>query len=80
MSLVRGDLHIGDGLDPFEQSGGLPHGRDQMRPYVGTSILIFKGIQKSIKICHADGHVGTWCLKHLLISNHVKSIVKVVWG
>jgi len=59
MSLVRGDLHIVDGLDPFEQSGGLPHGRDQMRPYVGTNVLIFWGIWKSIKICHGNGHVGT---------------------
>jgi len=78
MSLVRGDLRIGDGLDPFEQSSGLSYGSDQMRSYVGSSVLIFWSIWKSIEICHGNGHVGTWCLEHLLISNHVESIIKVV--
>ena len=79
MSLVGGDLCIGDGMDTFEQSSGLSHGHDQMHPYVGTNVVIFWSIWKAIKICHGDGHIGTWCLEHLLISNHVKSIIKVVW-
>jgi len=80
MSLVGGDLCIGDGLDPFEQSGGLSHRGDQMCPYVGSNILIFWSIWKSIEVCYGDGYIGAWCLEHLLISDHVESIIKVVWN
>ena len=38
MSLVGSDLRIGDGLDPFLQSSGLSHGRDQMRSCVGSNV------------------------------------------
>ena len=80
MSLVGGDLRIENGLNPFEQSSGLSHGRDQMRPYIGPNILIFGSIGKAIQVCHGDGHVGTWCLVDLLISDHVESIIEITWG
>ena len=80
MSLVGGDLRIGDGLDPFEQSSGLSHGRDQMRPYVGSNVLIFGSIGKAIQVCHGDGYVGAWCLVDLLIFDHVESIIEIMWG
>ena len=80
MSLVGGDLRIGYGLNPFEQSSGLSHGHDQMRPYVGSNVLIFGSIGKAIQVCHGDSHVGAWCLVDLLISDHVKSIIETMWG
>jgi len=48
MSPVEGYLRVGDGLDPFEQSSGLSHGRDQMRSYVGSNVLIFRSVGKAI--------------------------------
>jgi len=80
MSLVGGELRIGNGLNPFEQSSGLSHGRDQMRTYVGSNVLIFGSIGKAIQVCHGDGHVGAWCLVDLLISDHVESIIEIMWG
>ena len=80
MSLVGGDLRIGNGLNPFEQSSDLSHGRNQMRPYVGSDVLIFGGVRKAIQVCHDDSHVGAWCLVDLLISDHVKSIIEIMWG
>ena len=80
MSLVGGDLRIGNGLSPFEQSSGLSNGRDQMHPYVGSNVLIFGSIGKAIQVCHGDGQVGAWCLADLLISDHVKSIIEIMWG
>ena len=80
MSLVGGDLRVGNGLNPFEQSSGLSHGRDQMCPYIGLNVLIFGSIGKVIQVCHGDGHVGAWCLVDLLISDHVESIVEIMWG
>jgi len=78
-SLVGGGLRIGDGLGPLEQSSGLSHHGDQMCPYVGPNALIFWSIWESIKVCHGDGYIGAWCLEHLLVSDHVESIIKVVW-
>jgi len=80
MSVVGGDLLIGNGLNPFEQSSGLSHGRDQVRPYVGSDVLIFRSIGKAIQVCHGDGHVGDWCYVDLLISDHVESIIEIMWG
>jgi hypothetical protein len=51
-----------------------------MRPNVGSNVLIFGSIGKAIQVCHGDGHVGAWCLVDLLISNHVESIIEVMWG
>ena len=51
-----------------------------MRPNVGSDVLIFGSIGKAIQVCHGDGHVGTWCLVDLLISDRVKSIIKIMWG
>ena len=78
--LVEGDLRVGNGLNSFKQSSGLSHGRNQMRPYVGSDVLIFGGVGKAIQVCHGDSHVGAWCLVDLLISDHVKSIIKIMWG
>jgi len=79
MSLARGNLRIGDSLDPFEQSSSLSHRGDQMRSYIRSDVLIFWIIGRSIKVCHGDGHISAWCLVDLLISDHVKSITEVVW-
>ena len=79
MSLVGGDLRVGDGLDPFEQSSGLSHGRDQMCPYVGSNVLVFRSIEEAIQVCHGNGDIGAWCLIDLLISDHVESIAKIIW-
>jgi len=48
MSLVGGDFRVGDGLDSFEHSSGLSHGRDQMCPYVGSNVLVFRSIGEAI--------------------------------
>ena len=80
VSLVGGDLCIGCGSNPFEQSSGLSHGRDEMRPNVGSDVLIFGSIGKAIQVCHGNSHVGAWCLVDLLISDHVESIIEVMWG
>jgi len=80
MSLVGGDLRIGNGSNPLEQSSGLSHGRNQMRLYVGSDVLIFGGVGKAIQVCHGDSHVGAWCLVDLLISDHVESIIEIMWG
>ena len=80
MSLIRGYLRIGDSLDPFKQRGGLSHGRDQMCSYIGSDALVLQSIGESIQVCHGYSHVGAWCLVDLLISDHVESVTKVVWG
>jgi len=51
-----------------------------MRPYIGSNVLIFGSIGKAIQVCHGDDHIGAWCLVDLLISDHVKSIIEIVWG
>jgi len=58
MSLVRGNLRIGDGLDPFEQSSGLSHRGDEICSYVRSDVQIFWSVGESIKVCHGDGHIG----------------------
>jgi len=42
-------------------------------------VLVFWSIGKSIKVCHGDSHISTFCLVDLLISDHVESITEVVW-
>jgi len=79
VSLVGGNLCIGDGLDPFEQSSGLPHRGDQMCSYIGSDALVLWSVGESIQVCHSNSHVGAWRLVDLLIPDHVKSIAKVVW-
>jgi len=79
MSLVGGGLHIGDDLDPYEQSSGLSRRGDQVCPYVGPDVLIFWSIWKSIEVCHGDGYISAWFLEHLLVTDYVESIIKVVW-
>ena len=80
MSLVGGDLRIGNGSNPLEQSSGLSHGRNQMRPYVGSDVLTFGSVGKAVQVRLGDCHVGAWCLVDLLISDHVKSIIETMWG
>ena len=56
----------------------MSNGGDQVCSYVGPNILVLWRVRESLEICHNDGHVGAWGLEHLLVSHHVKSIVKVV--
>jgi len=79
MSLVGGNLHVGDGLDPFEQSGCLSHRSDQMRSYTGSDALVFWGIGESVQVCHGNSHVSAWRLVDWLIPDHVESITEVLW-
>ena len=79
MSLVGGNLHVGDGLDPFEQSSGLPHHGDQMRSYIRLDALVLWSVGESVQVCYGNSHVGAWRLVDLLIPNHVESIAEVVW-
>jgi len=79
VSLVGGNLRVGDGLDPFEQSSSLPHRSDQMCSYIGSDALVFWSIGESVQVCHGDGHVGAWRLVDLLIPDHVESSTEVVW-
>ena len=51
-----------------------------MCPYISPNVLIFGSIGKAIQVCHGDGHVGAWCLVDLLISDHVESIIEIMWG
>jgi len=51
-----------------------------MRPNVGSNVLIFGSVEKAIQVCHGDGHVGAWCLVDLLVSDHVETIIEVMWG
>ena len=78
MSLVGRNLCVGDGLDPFEQGGCLSHRCGQMCSYTGSDALALRGIRESVQIRHGDSHVGAWRLVDWLISDHVKSITKVV--
>ena len=48
MSLVGGDLCVGDSLDSFEQGGCLSHHGDQMRAYTGSDTLAFGSIRESV--------------------------------
>jgi len=51
-----------------------------MCPYISPNVLIFGSIGKAIQVCHGDDHVGAWCLVDLLISDHVETIVEIMWG
>jgi len=51
-----------------------------MCSYIGSDALVLRSIGESIQVCHGYSHVGAWCLVDLLISNHVESVAKVVWG
>jgi len=77
--MVGGNLRVGDGLDPFEQSGCLPHHGDQMRSYTGSDALVLWGIGESVQVCHGNSHVSAWRLVDWLIPDHVESIAEVVW-
>ena len=79
MSLVGGNLRVGDGLDPFEQSGCLPHRGDQMRSYTGSDALVLWGIGESVQVCHGNSHVSAWRLVDWLVPDHVESIAEVLW-
>jgi len=79
MSLVGGNLRVGDGFDPFEQSGCLSHRGDQMRSYTGSDALVLWGIEESVQVCHGNGHVSTWRLVDWRIPDHVERIAEVVW-
>jgi len=48
MSLVGGDLCVGDSLDSFEQGGCLSHRGDQMRAYAGPDTMALGSIRESI--------------------------------
>jgi len=79
MSLVGGNLRVGDGLDSFEQSGCLPHCGDQVRSYAGSDTLIFWGVGEPVQVRHGDSHVSAWRLIDWLVSDHVESIDEVLW-
>jgi len=79
MSLVKRNLCVGDGLDPFDQGGCLFHRGDQMCSYTGPDALALWGIRESVQVCHGNSHASAWCLVDWLISDHVKSITEVVW-
>ena len=78
MSLARGNLHVGDGLDPFKQSSGLSHCGDQMRSNIGSDALVLWSIRESVQVCHGNSHIGAWRLVDLPIPDHVESITEVV--
>ena len=79
MSLVRGDLRVGDGLDPSKQSGCLPHRGDQMCSYTGSYALALESIRESVQVFHSNSHVSAWRFVDWLISDHVESIAEVMW-
>ena len=78
MGLVRGDLRVGDGLNPFEEICSLSHGSSYLCPDVSPNIPIFWGVWESVEVFHGDSHVSAWCLEHLLVPHHVEGVVKVI--
>ena len=49
-----------------------------MCSYVGPNILVLWCVREPFEIRYSNGHVGAWCLEHLLVSHHVKSVGKIV--
>ena len=48
MSMVGGDLCVGDCLDPFEQGGCLSHCGDQVRTDAGSNTLALGSVRESV--------------------------------
>jgi len=79
MSVIGGDIRVGDSLDSFEEGGCLSHRGDQMRTYAGSDTLALGSIMESVQVCHSNDHVSAWRFVDLLIPDHVESITEVVW-
>jgi hypothetical protein len=47
--------------------------------YVSPNTLTLRSIWESVKVCHGDGYISAWHLEYLLVPNHVKGVIKVIW-
>jgi hypothetical protein len=79
VAMTRGGGLVGDNLSPLDHFCHLHHGHDHVCPFVGSNILVLWHVWESFEISHSDGHVSVWSLEDLLISHHVKSVIKMLW-
>ena len=47
--------------------------------YVSPNTLTLRSIWESVKVCHGDDYISAWHLEYLLVPNHVKGVIKVIW-
>ena len=58
VATTRGGGRVGDNLSLLDQLSHLPHGVDQVCPYIGSDILVLWHVWESFKIGHSNDHIS----------------------